>query len=468
MGMSRNIRAGAILAAALTSISAAIATGQTLPVAGNPQEAVATEAAQRDGIRGVREQDAAAARVSSQLNANAPQAAGQAVDQTVGGTDALLRAGILIDGRNPNRMIIQQVLPNSPAALAGLRSGDVITRVNGNPVTSISALAQALATGRGNGLGLQVDRNGQSRQLNLGFNDSAVRTAMANRALPSNPAGQNASLNQAGAAGAQAGTSSAATGTTGATTAGTAGVTGSGLTATTPSSSLPGAVSGTAGFGATTTGSQTNSVQGSTSGATGTASATTINGGQALNTTTGTPPVPAGTISSPSAVTTPTSPSLLVQPDKPGGALSALPESVRQAEPSLFPSPGAASNATGGTATGSSTGTIGTTTTSSSGTVSPSVGGGFSAPSSGATISGNTIGAPTTSSSGTVTPGIGGGATAGAVGGAGATTPGSGSGGSAKAGITGGAGVGAPNAAGTAGAAGGAAGAGGGAAAGGT
>src|SRR5207245_8167682 len=75
-------------------------------------------------------------------------------------------------------MIVERVIPNTPAFLAGLRPGDVITRVNGSPVTSLTAVAQALLSGMGNTLGLQVDRNGQSRQLNLTLTDNSVRTAM--------------------------------------------------------------------------------------------------------------------------------------------------------------------------------------------------------------------------------------------------------------------------------------------------
>src|SRR5436853_7216244 len=133
-------------------------------IAGRPMCASGQD---QDAIRGLREQDAAAARTANQLNAGTQQSAAVAQTQAAGNTDLLARAGVVIDARNPNRMIVERVVPNTPAFLAGLRPGDVITRVNGSPVTSLTAVAQALLSGTGNTLGLQVDRNGQSRQLNL-------------------------------------------------------------------------------------------------------------------------------------------------------------------------------------------------------------------------------------------------------------------------------------------------------------
>src|SRR4029078_1150201 len=88
----------------------------------------------RGGIGGVREQDEAAERTAARLNPSAQQNAalgqGQASQgQAANSNDLLLRAGIGLDARNANRMIVERVIPNSPAARSGLVPGDVITRV---------------------------------------------------------------------------------------------------------------------------------------------------------------------------------------------------------------------------------------------------------------------------------------------------------------------------------------------------
>src|SRR5439155_24900859 len=77
---------------------------------------------------------------------------------------------------NPNQMVVQRVFPRTPAFYAGLRPGDVITNINGQPITSLASLTQALQAG-GN-LGLQVTRNGQVRDLALAATDNSIRTAM--------------------------------------------------------------------------------------------------------------------------------------------------------------------------------------------------------------------------------------------------------------------------------------------------
>jgi serine protease Do/serine protease DegQ len=62
--------------------------------------------------------------------------------------------------------LITDVLPGSPAAAAGLKPGDLVTSVNGQPVTDAQDLrnAQGLAP-VGSTLVLGVDRNGRSLKL---------------------------------------------------------------------------------------------------------------------------------------------------------------------------------------------------------------------------------------------------------------------------------------------------------------
>jgi hypothetical protein len=97
--------------------------------------------------------------------------------QGVAAVDPLYDAGMLLDDRNPNQLVVQRVFPRTPAFYAGLRAGDVLTSVDGQGLGSIDNLVQALQ--RGNELSvLGVTRNGQPRQLTLGRVDASVRTAM--------------------------------------------------------------------------------------------------------------------------------------------------------------------------------------------------------------------------------------------------------------------------------------------------
>ena len=100
------------------------------------------------------------------------------VKQGIATFDPLYQAGLLLDERNPDRLVVARVFPRTPAFYAGLRPGDVIIKLNGAPITSLLSLNQALQGGAGSVLGLQVDRNGQVRQLNLGESDNSIRTAM--------------------------------------------------------------------------------------------------------------------------------------------------------------------------------------------------------------------------------------------------------------------------------------------------
>lgn len=77
-------------------------------------------------------------------------------------------------------ILIFQVAPNSPAARAGIRPGDIITRVNGNPVTTTDNVQRAVENSQiGQNLSLELRRNGQT--LNLAVQPGNFPTQNARR-----------------------------------------------------------------------------------------------------------------------------------------------------------------------------------------------------------------------------------------------------------------------------------------------
>ncbi|MBD1851504.1 trypsin-like peptidase domain-containing protein [Cyanobacteria bacterium FACHB-502] len=65
-------------------------------------------------------------------------------------------------------IIVLKVLPDSPAARAGLRAGDVIVAVNGNSIENVDQIQQQVdATGINNTMQLTVNRNGNTQQVTV-------------------------------------------------------------------------------------------------------------------------------------------------------------------------------------------------------------------------------------------------------------------------------------------------------------
>ena len=94
--------------------------------------------------------------------------------------DPLYQYGIVIDDSNPNQIVILRVFPRTPAYYAGLRTGDVITTVGGQRITSVNMLTQAF-TNADAALPLQITRAGQTRDIQLDASGAAnanVRTAL--------------------------------------------------------------------------------------------------------------------------------------------------------------------------------------------------------------------------------------------------------------------------------------------------
>ncbi|MBD2313814.1 trypsin-like peptidase domain-containing protein [Desertifilum sp. FACHB-1129] len=75
-------------------------------------------------------------------------------------------------------VLVVRVMPNTPAAEAGLRRGDVITQINGTTVTTADQLQRIIdRSGVGKSLPITVRRGSQTLQL-------AVRTAQLSNTLP--------------------------------------------------------------------------------------------------------------------------------------------------------------------------------------------------------------------------------------------------------------------------------------------
>jgi S1-C subfamily serine protease len=74
-------------------------------------------------------------------------------------------------------VLIIRVIPNSPAAKAGIRIGDVIVRLNGEVITDSSAVQKAVEVAQvGGNLRLDLRRNGQT--INIAVKPGIFPTGM--------------------------------------------------------------------------------------------------------------------------------------------------------------------------------------------------------------------------------------------------------------------------------------------------
>jgi C-terminal processing protease CtpA/Prc len=102
-------------------------------------------------------------------------------EYTVGDANSLSQYGIIIDDSVPDHMRVQAVVPRSPAFYAGVRSGDEITGLRGQRIKQIADLVRGLASSAGSSTQIDVNRNNQTRQLDIDIPDEnagEARTAL--------------------------------------------------------------------------------------------------------------------------------------------------------------------------------------------------------------------------------------------------------------------------------------------------
>ncbi|HEX4148577.1 MAG TPA: PDZ domain-containing protein, partial [Pirellulales bacterium] len=74
--------------------------------------------------------------------------------------------GVTLAEHQSGAVLVSNVFPNSPAAHAGLRSGDRITSVNQQPIRSYRDLIRIIGNSSPNSqVRLHIDRNGQSQTM---------------------------------------------------------------------------------------------------------------------------------------------------------------------------------------------------------------------------------------------------------------------------------------------------------------
>jgi len=146
-----------------------IAPGDGRPVSVNLFEQ------ERGSFDQIKERQQSPPRNLPQLRGTVPPAA--QAPQSVADADLLRQAGIVIVNRNPDRMVVERVMPNSAAFAAGLHTGDIIARIYRGPVTTAAAPGQRVIVHAAI-VPVDVERNGRISRINLNVGEPGLRTAM--------------------------------------------------------------------------------------------------------------------------------------------------------------------------------------------------------------------------------------------------------------------------------------------------
>jgi S1-C subfamily serine protease len=81
--------------------------------------------------------------------------------------DPLQTFGVVLDDRRDREILVQRVIPESPAFVAGIRAGDVITTFRGRPVTGRQQFVQVLETVEPGEVAIGVNRNRQVQEFQV-------------------------------------------------------------------------------------------------------------------------------------------------------------------------------------------------------------------------------------------------------------------------------------------------------------
>jgi C-terminal processing protease CtpA/Prc len=93
------------------------------------------------------------------------------VEEHLANDDRLHEYGIILDESSPGHPRVKAVVPQSPAFYAGLRSGDQITGFQGQRVAAVRDLVQSIINAAGGSAQMEVNRNNQTRQLDIEIPD---------------------------------------------------------------------------------------------------------------------------------------------------------------------------------------------------------------------------------------------------------------------------------------------------------
>jgi len=104
------------------------------------------------------------------------------VDEHLNSDNQLHDFGLVLDESDPAHVKVQTVIPRSPAFYGGMKSGDVVTRINGERINAVKDLVQTIAgVAGGTTTSVEVKRNGGSRSLDIDVPDINSRTKRAPR-----------------------------------------------------------------------------------------------------------------------------------------------------------------------------------------------------------------------------------------------------------------------------------------------
>jgi len=114
-------------------------------------------------------------------------------------TDHLSDIGIIVDHQQPGELVVQSVVPKSPAFYAGVRSGDKVIRFDGQRIAALTDFIRTLANTQPGTASLEVNRNNQPRQLDIEVPEAGGGARTALRPNFNNPPGATGQPNAQGA-----------------------------------------------------------------------------------------------------------------------------------------------------------------------------------------------------------------------------------------------------------------------------